>query len=72
MSGDKPGLDVYLGTELIAKINLINDQLHWNYSESWCNAGYAISPQWSYSVSPHYPTAQSSSSITPHHTKPFQ
>jgi hypothetical protein len=32
MSGDNPALDVYLGTQLIAKINVINDQLYWTYS----------------------------------------
>lgn len=44
MTGNEHDLDVYLGKTLIAKLTLTNDQLHWYYSESWQETGYAISP----------------------------
>lgn len=44
MSGDNPALDVYLGTQLIAKIHIINEQLYWTYSQDWRKVGYAVSP----------------------------
>ena len=44
MSGDNPALDVYLGTQLIAQINVINEQLYWKYSPDWLEVGYAVSP----------------------------
>jgi serine/threonine-protein kinase HipA len=44
MSGDNPSLDVFLGTQLIAQINVINEQLYWTYSPDWRKAGYAIFP----------------------------
>jgi serine/threonine-protein kinase HipA len=44
MSGDKRVLDVYLGTDRIAHLTIMNDQLYWEYSERWSARGYAISP----------------------------
>lgn len=44
MSGDNPSLDVYLGTQLIATLHVINEQLYWTYSPEWCEVGYAVSP----------------------------
>ena len=44
MTGSEHDLYVYLGKNIIAKLTLINDQLHWRYSQSWQQSGYAISP----------------------------
>lgn len=44
MSGNNPALDVYLGAQLIAQINVINEQLYWIYSPDWLKSGYAVSP----------------------------
>ncbi len=44
MIGDKPVLDVYQGSNKIAYITLIEDQLHWNYNPSWQKKGYDVSP----------------------------
>jgi serine/threonine-protein kinase HipA len=44
MSGSEYSLDVYLGTKIIARLRLIQDQLTWQYTEAWREKGYAISP----------------------------
>lgn len=44
MTGNEGLLEVYLGQNIIAKLILLNDQLHWYYSETWQKNGYAISP----------------------------
>jgi serine/threonine-protein kinase HipA len=44
MIGDKQALDLYLGTEQIAKITTIDDGLHWTYSDHWKKTGYPVSP----------------------------
>jgi serine/threonine-protein kinase HipA len=44
MSGNEHELDVYLGKDKIAKLSLINDQLHWHYSSLWEKSGYPVSP----------------------------
>lgn len=44
MTGNERSLDVYLGKKNIAKLTLINDQLNWNYTETWQQSGYAVSP----------------------------
>ena len=44
MSGNEHNLNVYLGKNIIAKLTLMNDQLHWHYSQEWQKSGYAISP----------------------------
>ena len=41
---DEQTLDIYLGQNVIAKLKLLNDQLHWHYSPLWQQSGYAISP----------------------------
>lgn len=44
MIGDKQALDLYLGTEQIAKITTIDDGLYWTYSDHWKKTGYPVSP----------------------------
>ncbi|MDF1827823.1 MAG: HipA domain-containing protein [Legionellaceae bacterium] len=44
MSGNKPCLDVYLGTQVIARLMLIEEQFNWHYTDTWRQTGYAISP----------------------------
>lgn len=44
MSGNKQTLDVYLGAKQIATIGIVNDELNWQYSNSWREFGFAISP----------------------------
>lgn len=44
MSGNNPSLDVYLGTQFIAKIDIMNERLLWTYSANWRKVGYAVSP----------------------------
>lgn len=44
MSGSEYSLDVYLGTNVIARLILIDDQLSWKYTDTWRQTGYAISP----------------------------
>lgn len=44
MIGSDHQLDVYLGKDIIAKLSLIDDQLHWYYSSFWQQTGYPVSP----------------------------
>lgn len=44
MIGDKLGLDVYISTEQIARIDVVNEQLLWSYCNTWRESGYPISP----------------------------
>jgi serine/threonine-protein kinase HipA len=44
MTGTENVLNVYLGEEVIAKLALVNDQLHWHYTQFWRQTGYAVSP----------------------------
>ncbi len=44
MTGNEQTLDVHLGKNIIAKINLIDDQLSWQYSDTWQQFGYPVSP----------------------------
>ncbi len=44
MTGNELSLDIYLGKAIIANLMLMNDQLHWQYTQSWQQTGYAISP----------------------------
>lgn len=44
MIGSNPYIEVILGKNKIAKILLINDQLVWQYEETWQQSGYAVSP----------------------------
>lgn len=44
MIGNEHSLDVYLGKHIIANLSMLNDQLHWQYSEDWQHTGYAVSP----------------------------
>ena len=44
MPGIEHGLDIYLDKKNIAKLTLVKDQLHWRYSQTWQQTGYALSP----------------------------
>lgn len=44
MTGSEHELDVYLGEKIIATLTLENEQLNWQYTQHWLQAGYAISP----------------------------
>ncbi|MFI4963182.1 MAG: HipA domain-containing protein [Legionellales bacterium] len=44
MNGNKHSLDVYLGKSVIAQLRLVNDALHWHYTQSWLESGYPVSP----------------------------
>jgi len=44
MTGNNHWLNVFLGKQIIATLSLINDQLHWHYTPTWQQSGYAVSP----------------------------
>lgn len=44
MIGSEQVLDVYLGKDIIAKLSLITDHLHWHYTPFWQQTGYPVSP----------------------------
>jgi len=44
MTGNDAVLSVYAGQAPIASLSLIDDQLHWQYHETWQQSGYAVSP----------------------------
>jgi serine/threonine-protein kinase HipA len=44
MIGSDTTLNIYLGKKIIAKLTLIDDQIHWNYTQEWQQSGYALSP----------------------------
>jgi len=44
MTGIEHSLNIYLDKNIIAKITLVNEQLHLQYTEGWQQTGYALSP----------------------------
>jgi len=44
MIGSDHELNVYLGKNIIAKLSLVDDQLHWYYNPDWQQSGYPVSP----------------------------
>lgn len=44
MIGSDPYIKVILGKTKIAKVTLIDDQLTWQYDQTWQRTGYAVSP----------------------------
>lgn len=44
MIGNDPYLEVILGKDKIAKITLMDDQMLWQYDQSWKQSGFSVSP----------------------------